>query len=250
MLTLYFSGTGNSKYIAELFSKNMDAKCHSIEEEIDFEALIHTEEVIAFCYPIYMSSVPRMLREFVARHLEVLRGKKVIIFCTQLMLSGDGTRKFAMLFPKDHIAVIYTAHFFMPNNMNDIPILPIAGERGIERSILRAKRKMETVCRDIRNGTIKKRGFSIPARILGFPQAVFMGTTERLANRAVKIDKDCTNCGLCIEICPMDNFVMEDGSMRHSHNCTMCYRCINRCPEKAINIFFPGKIKRQYKGIS
>ena len=248
MVMFYFSGTGNSKYIAELFSQNMNAMCHSIEENVDFEKLIHAEDVIGFCYPVYMSSVPRIMREFAAQHMDALMGKKVVIFCTQLILSGDGARKFAMLFPKGHIEVIYAEHFFMPNNMNDVPLLPISGEAGIGRTIARAKRRMEAVCRDIQAGKIKKRGFSIVGRVLGFPQAVFMQATEKRANSAVSIDKDCTKCGLCIKICPMNNFVIEDDKILHKHNCTMCYRCINACPEKAITVLVPMKVKKQYRG--
>jgi len=246
MLMLYFSGTGNSKYIADLFCQDQNAPCHSIEEDLDFEKLITAEDVIGFCYPIYMSNVPRILRKFVAEHMDALEGKKIIILCTQFMLSGDGTRKFALLFPKNHIEVLYTEHFFMPNNMNDVPLLPIAGTKGIKRSLLRAKRKMKSVHQNIQSGKIKKRGFSIPARILGAPQSVLMGATERRANRTVSVDHDCTNCGLCIETCPMDNFSMKDGRVQQNHNCTMCYRCINTCPEKAITVLLSGKIKRQY----
>jgi len=245
----YFSGTGNSKYIAELFCEHQAAACHSIEEEIDFGALIRAEDVVGFCYPVYFSGVPRVMREFVARHLEALRGKRVIVFCTQFMLSGDGTRKFVMLFPEGYMEVIYTEHFFMPNNMNDVPLLPIADETGIERFLVGARRKMEVVCRDVRNGTVKKRGFSIGARLLGLPQIVFMGTMERRANRAVRIDGDCTRCGLCVEICPMGNFSMEGEGVRLNQNCTMCYRCINMCPEKAISVLLSGKVRWQYKGI-
>jgi len=249
MRMLYFSGTGNSKYIAELFSRHQNTPCHSIEEDIDFKTLIASEDVIGFCYPVYMSSVPRIMREFVAEHMEVLQGKKVIILCTQLMLSGDGTRKFALLFPKNHIDVIYTEHFFLPNNMNDLPILPIASNKSIERSLGRAKKKMASVHRNIQSGTVKKRGFSIPSRILGLPQAIFMSPIERRANHTVSIDSDCTKCGLCIEICPMDNFSITDGTVQQNHNCTMCYRCINACPEKAITVLLSGKIKKQYRGI-
>jgi len=246
---LYFSGTGNSKYIAELFSQYQNTLCHSIEESQDFETLITLEDIIAFCYPVYMSGVPRIMREFIAKHMEALKGKNVIIFCTQFMLSGDGTRKFALLFPKNHIEVIYTEHFFMPNNMNDVPILPIASDRGVERSLAKAKRKMASVHRNIQNGTVKKRGFSLIPRILGLPQSILMSPTERRANRAVSIDHDCTNCGLCVKICPMDNFSMADDRIQHKHNCTMCYRCINACPEQAITVLLSGKIKKQYKGI-
>ena len=75
MLMLYFSGTGNSKYIANLFSKKVNAKCYSIEENIDFKKEIKRHNTIAFCYPIYASNVPRIMREFVSKYVEELKDK-------------------------------------------------------------------------------------------------------------------------------------------------------------------------------
>ena len=72
MVMLYFSGTGNSKYIAERFSRNMNAMCHSIEDKIDFEQLLSSEDTVGFCYPVYGSRVPRLLREFTVKHMEAL----------------------------------------------------------------------------------------------------------------------------------------------------------------------------------
>lgn len=94
MIMLYFSGTGNSKYIAELFCRYMDAECHSIEEDIDFGRLISSHEIIAFCYPVYFSRVPRIMRDFVAKHNELLKNKKVIIFCTQMLFFGRWCKGF------------------------------------------------------------------------------------------------------------------------------------------------------------
>jgi len=250
MVMFYFSGTGNSKYVAELFAQNKNIPCHSIEEDIDFDEIISANDVITFCYPIYMSRVPRVLREFVAQHMKSLKDKKLIIFCTQIILSGDGTRALVALFPKNHIDAIYTEHFFMPNNMPDIPIIPIINGDDIGKSLIRAKSKMDMVCRNIQNGKVKKRGFNIISRILGIPQALLLNSVENRANRAVSIDNDCNNCGLCIKICPMNNFSVENAKVTHNHNCTMCYRCINACPEKAISVLLSGKIKRQYKGIT
>ena len=249
MIMFYFSGTGNSKYVAELFCQNNNIECHSIEERIDFEKLIKAEDTIAFCYPIYFSRVPKIMREFVAQHLNTLKGKKIIIFCAQFMMSGDGTRAFAKLFPKNYIDVIYTEHFFMPNNMPDVPLLPIANDNSIKKSLARTKRKMEQVCRNIQDGKIKKRGFSIISRLLGLPQSLILPAMERRANRTVSVDSTCTLCGLCVEICPMDNFLIEDKKITHRHRCTMCYRCINKCPEKSINVLVSAKIRKQYKGI-
>jgi len=249
MVMFYFSGTGNSKYVAELFSQNMKIPCHSIEEGIDFAELISAGDVVGFCYPIYMSCVPRIMREFVAQHITALKGKKIIIFCTQLWHSGDGTRRFAALFPKNYIDVIYTEHFFMPNNMNDIPLLPVASEKSMKKTLAREKRRMDTVCNNIKNGKVKRRGFSFVSHLLGIPQAIFLSAVERRANRVVRIDGDCTQCGLCVDICPMKNFSIVDGEVKHNGNCTMCYRCNNKCPHKAISLLIPGKVKKQYMGI-
>ena len=71
MVMIYFSGTGNSKCISKLFCKYMDTKCYSIEENIDFSKLIKSEEVLGFCYPIYGSRVPRIMREFVTKYIEL-----------------------------------------------------------------------------------------------------------------------------------------------------------------------------------
>ncbi|MCL2070270.1 MAG: EFR1 family ferrodoxin [Treponema sp.] len=248
---LYFSGTGNSKFIAELFSRNMNVKCHSIEEKLDFDKLIAAEEVLAFCYPVYGSMVPRIMREFVERYMASLENKKIIIFCTQLIFSGDGSRVFAGAFPRGFVEVVYAEHFFMPNNVYNVFLLPHETERKIKKYIKKAERKMELVCSKIRAGIIKKRGFNVVSRILGLSQRVFMPILERNARAmdSVKVNNDCVQCRLCVSICPMNNLEYQDGKIAHRSNCTICCRCVNSCPEKAITVLFHGKVKRQYRGL-
>ena len=160
MIMIYFSGTGNSKYIAELFSLYMNIKCYSIEENIEFGQLISLEETICFCYPIYGSRVPRIMREFAKKYIDFLKNKKVIIFCTQLIFSGDGARAFTDIFPKNWVEVIYAEHFFMLNNVNNLFILSLANEKRIKKYMANADRKMKIVCQKIKDGIIKKRGFN------------------------------------------------------------------------------------------
>ena len=249
MIMFYFSGTGNSKYIAELFCTEMDAACHSIEENVDFGELIDANEVIGFCYPIYASRVPRIMREFVYRHMQSFKGKKLIIFCTQLLFSGDGARAFAAMFPRDYIEVIYAEHFLMPNNVSNLFICPVTNDTGIEKCITRAQNKMKSVCNDIKNDKVKKRGFNVISQILGLIQGVWISALEKKANNSISISNNCTNCHICVSVCPMQNLVYENERITHKHNCTICYRCINKCPKKAINVFLRGKVRKQYKGI-
>lgn len=99
MLMLYFSGTGNSRYVAEAFSRRVGAECHSIEEAADFAARMAAHTEVAVCYPVYCSGVPRPMREFAIRYQGAFQGKQVLIFCTQMLYSGDGARAFTDLFP-------------------------------------------------------------------------------------------------------------------------------------------------------
>jgi len=248
MLTIYFSGTGNTEYIAKLFSDKMDIPCLSVEDDVDFANEIGSHDVIAFCYPIYGSRVPRIMREFVEKHKTTLAGKKLVILVTQLMFSGDGARVFTDMF-EESVDVIYAEHFNMPNNICNTPILKHASKGKIKKYKSRAEKKMANVCKDIKCGKVKKRGFTRFAKYLGNIQGkTWQGGIELKAKSAVKIHEDCNLCGLCVKICPMKNLQKED-KIQQLNNCVVCYRCVNRCPKKAITVLFHRRPKWQYKGL-
>jgi ferredoxin len=260
ILTLYFSGTGNTQYIAESFSGKTGALCLSIEDGADFGSAIRASDTVAFCYPIYGSRVPLIMREFAAQFADALRGKKLIIFVTQVSFSGDGARVLCDLFPKGHVEVVYAEHFAMPNNVCNLALFRKTSGKNIESCLKRAEKKMERVCRDIQSGIIKKRGFSAFSRMLGLIQGkpwqgdsrnafAVKGTMEYKSKHSVRIGGDCNVCNICAERCPMRNLRNERGKIVPHNNCTVCYRCVNLCPQRAISVFFKSKPKWQYKGI-
>lgn len=277
MLTIYFSATGNTKFIAELFSRKMDTNCLSIEDDVNFTDEIKANDIIAFCYPIYGSRVPRIMREFVAKYMNELTGKKLIIFVTQMMFSGDGARVFTDMFWDEAIEVIYAEHFSMPNNICNFPLLRKPSQRKIARYLSKAEIKMERVCQHIKDGVIVKRGFSRFSQLIGNIQGKpwqgnsiedygnhnkvgFNGnkssqksnknTVEQRAKNGVKVSKDCTVCNLCISLCPMRNLDNDNNEIKQNGNCIICYRCVNKCPHKAITVMmFHRKPKWQYEGI-
>ena len=248
MITLYFSGTGNSEYIAKCFSGRMGASCHSIEDDVDFVALLDTHDTVAVCYPIYGSCVPRIMRDFAARHSTALMEKNLIIFCTQMMFSGDGARAFARLLPGCDSRVIYAEHFNMPNNISNFWLFPVReGERTRKKKA--ADRKLDRVCQDIRNGIAKRRGWSGFSALLGKLQNTYwLGIEQKKAGSFVA-DSDCNRCGLCVRRCPVNNLKVTPEGIAQKSQCILCYRCVNLCPQKAANVMLCVKVKRQYKGL-
>ncbi|NPV52736.1 MAG: 4Fe-4S binding protein [Firmicutes bacterium] len=53
---------------------------------------------------------------------------------------------------------------------------------------------------------------------------------------AVVDQKNCTGCGLCAEVCPVDAIIVEDVAEVDADKCTECGFCVDECPNEAIKI--------------
>jgi len=252
MITIYFSGTGNSKYIAQRFSQRMGADCYSIEIEgdIDFAAQLAMHKTVVVCYPVYGSRPPLIMRQFAAKYRDGFAGKKLIIFATQWLFSGDGARAFYDLFPEGHVQVIYAAHFLMPNNVCNLFFLPKASRRSIQKRSDAAEKKLTRICDNIKHNKIKQHGFSTISKFFGGIQGKpWLSGAEGIMQRNLKISSNCNACGLCVMACPIQNLKCSEGKVEHRNKCTICYRCVNLCPKQAITVFFHRKPRWQYKGL-
>lgn len=250
MVMFYFSGTGNSKYIAESFCRIMDAECRSIEEAADADTLMEANDTVAFCYPIYGSCVPRLMREFVTAHAQRLRDKRLVIFCTQLLFSGDGARALTDLMPGSAARVIYAEHFKMPNNVCNFWMLSVKNGAQNARKLRAAEERMRKACNNIRSDVVKKRGFHWLSKLLGMSQNLFWPKMEEACRSSVRVDSDCIRCGICVQRCPAKNLSLGENGIEQHGDCFTCYRCVNICPKQAITVMMHAKPKVQYHGVS
>jgi len=239
----------------------MKALCHSIEDDVDFSGLINSEKVIGFCYPIYGSRAPRNMRQFVQKFLPELKGKKLVIFVTQVAFSGDGARVLTDLFPEDYIEVIYADHFLMPNNVSNLFILVKRSKKSLKKKFLNAEKKIIIICNDIKAGKVKRRGFSVLSKYLGKIQGIPWQKDSKSVDlvprsmedkyaKSVRVHQGCTLCEVCVKACPVKNLKLENKSIMHNNNCVVCYRCVNICPERAISVMLKAKPKWQYNRLN
>ncbi len=57
----------------------------------------------------------------------------------------------------------------------------------------------------------------------------------------------CIGCGLCRDLCPEKNILLEDAKAKIGDHCQSCQRCVAFCPVNAIIV--PGKPAERYCGI-
>ena len=89
MVGVYFSGTGNSRYVIEVFLRSFEAKAFSIENDNVIEEIKKYEHIV-FSYPVQYSTVPKILRDFIIENKSLWSNKKVFIIATMGLFSGDG----------------------------------------------------------------------------------------------------------------------------------------------------------------
>lgn len=260
VVIFYFTGTGNTRYVSEYFRQSLNARgMHpksfylvgmdnkSIEKEIA------ASDIVFLAYPIYGSDVPENIKTFI-ENMPQGNGKKLGTICTQYLFSGDGASIMHKQIKAKGYKQMWAFQINMPNNlcMKGSPLKQSSDYNFHEATRLeKARKKIELICnyvctdkKRITDNTIFHKFIAVFQR----PYYRYYGKNAYSKNLAVDNSK-CTNCSLCINICP--NKVLEETkkivSFVHKDKCTVCFRCINFCPHSAIT--FSGSLKKpQYKG--
>ena len=60
---------------------------------------------------------------------------------------------------------------------------------------------------------------------------------QELDKAIAKDDEKCVHCGLCISICPVEVFKLENHKVAiETSKCVHCGVCVNVCPTKALSL--------------
>ena len=238
MLGIYFSGTGNSRYAAELFCREYDKKTRVLSiEDSDVLTAVNDANLIVFAYPVQFSTVPKIMRDFVTDNKGMWRNKKVFVIATMGLFSGDGAGMLGRLLENYGAEVTGGLHLKMPDSIADEKALKRRLEKNKEL-VIQAGQKIKECVRQLKEGHPPLEGMGLLYRLAGFfGQRLYFGHKTKKYSSKLKIDKEkCIGCGKCEKLCPMENIVIVGQKAVSGDRCTMCYRCINKCPEQAITL--------------
>lgn len=236
-LLCYFSGTGNTKWIADRLSQDLEmngyhANLVNIEriQSVDLNGY----DFLIIGTPVYAEAPPPLVEEFVRR---LPRNEGGIVRCMVYSNQGAVTpcavkRLNRILLAKGY-PVTVEALFRMPNNYYfGAGIKPTAAK--IDRYLQAADRQIHDVVTAFVDGS-KKLSYASPLQ-LGYGTIVarlFAGMVPRLG-RKFRASSDCNGCGLCAHRCPRRNISIENNQAAFDGRCMLCTRCIHICPINAI----------------
>ncbi|MEG0291826.1 MAG: EFR1 family ferrodoxin [Anaerovoracaceae bacterium] len=227
-MIFYFSGTGNSKYLAgEIASQTGDTAVEimtAIKLSKGYKA--KDGETIGFVFPVYAWRAPEVV-DYFARSVELAKDNFVFAVCNCGSEAGKTLERFQKIIPLD---AGYT--FVMPSNY--IIGADVLNEGETKALLEQAKIKVDRISKEIINrektmdclwGIMA----AIKSSIAGWGFNKFARSTKPFA-----VSDDCNSCGLCAKICPARTIKMVEGKPKWDKGCFQCLGCINRCPKEAI----------------
>ena len=250
----YFSGTGNTRWVATRIADLLNCKaadiCTMDVEALDNKALnasLTADEPIGFAFPIHGWQPPRIMRRFL-RSLphSIFADRYVFAVCT----CGDETGKALDIFRNELKArgmqLDFCASVQMPNTYVCLPFMD-TDPKALETSKLEnAEVRVRDIAERIR---LKEKGEDL---VKGTAPWLLTHVIGEYFNRHMvndskfRVDSDvCIHCGMCAKVCPVGNIQYDSSSLpqwKHDDTCTGCMACYHHCQKHAINF---GNITRK-----
>lgn len=146
-MIFYFSGTGNSKYVAsKIAAKTKEMLVCITKEEIEknVEYKLKKEENLGFVFPIYWWGIPVLVEEFVQKmKIQVTDKNYVFAVCTYGLEAHNGLRDLEKLLWNKKISLQATFEVKMVDNY--VIAYDIAGKEKQEIIYKRAESKIEKI---------------------------------------------------------------------------------------------------------
>jgi ferredoxin len=252
---IYFSGTGNTKFLSEkLLQKFKEKEVNDIELIPVEDALndIRSSEcedfVLGIGYPVYDLMPPNIILEFVNKLNNTNSTNMAFVFSTYTTDPLDSNYYIIEKLQKIGFHVAAQENFKAPGASSYFyanPKYPIVKGKTIFDTGI--NRKIDNFVINILNSNTQA---NIPIqyhRLHKLYQTISKMTFGNLFYRNLKINDNCISCGQCAKSCPTSNLLMQEGKLiiKNSNGCMRCLRCVQICNKKAIN-FTSSKRRGSY----
>lgn len=232
-MVVYFSGTGNSRYCAQLLAHRLG------DELVDASGFIKhgiAAELISgkpwvFVAPVYAWQMARVFAGFIRTgNFDGSRDAYFVLTCGGDM--GNAAQSIEELCREKGFDCKGVLEVPMPENY--VAMFSVPDEAACEKMIAAAHPVLERAADRIRAGLPLERK---PVRLMdklksgpinqGF-YAAYVKAKKFYATDA------CISCGKCVDGCVLNNITLKDGKPSWGERCTHCMACICACPAQAI----------------
>ncbi|MBQ0000562.1 MAG: EFR1 family ferrodoxin [Clostridiales bacterium] len=232
-MILYFSGTGNSEFVAKKLAEQLDDTLLSINDRLKEKSLkkVYSDRPLVFVAPTYAWRMPRLVEQWIER--VTFSGNQNAYFVLTCGGSIGGAGNYAeALCKKKNFQYMGTQQVVMPENY--LVMFSVPEEPEAIATVMRAEPVIEEAASLIKSGLpFHKETVSLLGKAQSGPvNALFY--TMLVNDKKFYVTEDCIGCGKCAQVCPLNNIKVDEGYPQWNHKCTQCMACLNECPRSAI----------------
>jgi NAD-dependent dihydropyrimidine dehydrogenase PreA subunit len=232
-IIFYFTGTGNSLVVARDIAHNIeDTKIVSIVDAIKESHIELDYERIGFVFPVYFSCMPKIVKLFIKK-LHFKKGQYVFGVITLSAICEIALSELSSSVHEQ--GGILNGEFLVNMPGNNIIVhgsFPVIIQRWLLKKEKKKARYISDVVREKSTTPIKKG--DVLSRLT---EKTLHKTIEEDFNKRAQnfhVTSKCTGCGICENVCPVENIKIGDLQPKWGNNCEQCMACIQWCPNEAI----------------
>lgn len=252
----YFSGTGNTWWLATrlaaaLRQHNHQVSCHSIETLMheDVCAQLTGVDQIVLGFPVYGSTAPRPMLDFIHSFPGSDGRQTISIFATQALASGDTAVMISRMLAAKGYQIKQARHFRMMNNLH-LPrfrFYPPKNDQRSDRLLAKTLPRVTGFAQEIATNKKHISGNNPLGHFLGGLQRRHIDTLIAKASAELRVaEQRCIFCGKCQRICPTGNIRQHRDQLSFADSCVLCLRCYSQCPTAAILLGEGSEDVRKY----
>jgi len=237
----YFSGTGNSLVVARSLAERLSAKLIPIVPLQKKDAIESEADVIGLVFPIYDFKAPPIIVSFVKKFSK-LDSKYVFAVATYGFIPMKAMKKLEKTVQSCGGKLSGAFIVSMPNNGIITETITAKRNRTMQETWKVKLEEINDYVTERKEGKIETsnvftnlilNGLFIKAtpKLLGLGKEVALHGWKSFAFVS---DSNCNGCGICIQVCPMDNITLRDNKPLWGETCATCFACLQWCPKEAI----------------
>lgn len=241
-----FSGTGNTRLIADLYKENLtdyETVIYDVRMEKSQDGKFsftdapdpNQFDLVGFGHPVYGFNIPLPLDKFIDVLPKVAEKKPAFVFKTSgegLCINQFSSQRLIHKMEKKGLEFVSDRHYVMPYNM----IFRHTPEM-VKREWLYATAYAKLSCKELMEGKKDKVHINPFVRFWVPLVRIEWLYYPLSAPYSMKVDMNkCIKCQKCVKSCPLNNITFTGEKFVFGHNCTMCTSCSFGCPTCAISI--------------
>lgn len=232
-MIIYFTGTGNSQYVAQRLAAALEDQLIDLNDRIKNHesSPLTVDGNLIVVTPTYAWRIPHLVTDYICQtEFQGVSQVWYVMTCGDSI--GNAERYNRKLSSEKDWIHMGTAKVIMPENY--LALFAVPDEKEARSIVAKAEPVIDQCARIIAAGRL----FSLSNSNFmgGFCSNVVNPLFYPLVVKAKPFyaKANCIGCGKCVSVCPLNNVSLVDQRPRWGKDCTHCMACICHCPVEAI----------------